>query len=84
MLLTYPAAWRERYGLELMSVIEAESGSDQIPWRVRLDVISTGLSVRLRSSGLVADDVPPESRVRAGAAVTGAARSLRITSRIEP
>ena len=66
ILLTYPPAWRERYGRELMSVIEAESGSDQIPWRVRLDVISAGLSVRLRSSGLVADDVPPESRVRAG------------------
>lgn len=66
ILLTYPLAWRERYGRELMSVIEAESGSGQIPWRVRLDVISAGLSVRLRSSGLVADDVPPESRVRAG------------------
>lgn len=66
ILLTYPPAWRERYGRELMSVIEAESGSDQIPWRVRLDVISAGLSVRLRSSGLVADDVPPESRARAG------------------
>src|SRR3954454_5743438 len=66
ILLTYPAAWRERYGDELMSVIEAESGSEEIPWRVRLDVISAGITVRLRSSGLVADDVPPESRARAG------------------
>ena len=66
MLFTYPSAWRERYGSELMSVIEAESSSDRIPWRVRLDVVLAGLSLRLRSSGLVADDVPPESRARAG------------------
>ena len=66
MLFTYPSAWRERYGSELMSVIEAESTSDRIPWRVRLDVVLAGLSLRLRSAGLVADDVPPESRARAG------------------
>jgi hypothetical protein len=66
MLLTYPSAWRERYGSELMSVIEAESNSNRIPWRVRRDVVSAGLALRLRSSGLIADDVPPESRARAG------------------
>ena len=37
--------------------------------RVQLDVIAAGLAQRLRSSGLVGDDVPPERRIRAGVLV---------------
>ena len=60
LLLAYPAAWRERYGDELASLIEAESGGGRVSWRVKLDVIRAGLGERLRSSG------PPEARIRAG------------------
>ena len=60
LLLAYPAAWRERYGDELASLIEADSGGGRVPWRVKLDVIRAGLAERVRSSG------PPEARIRAG------------------
>jgi hypothetical protein len=60
LLLAYPAAWRERYGDELASLIEADSEGGRVPWGVKLDVIRAGLAERLRSSG------PPEVRIRAG------------------
>ncbi len=66
LLLAYPSAWRERYGDELASLIEAESKGGRVPVRVKLDVIVAGLAQRLRSSGLAGDEVPPESRARAG------------------
>lgn len=66
LLLVYPPAWRERYGAELASLIEAESEGGRVPVRVKLDVVGAGLAQRLRSSGLAGDEVPPESRVRAG------------------
>ncbi len=66
LLRAYPAAWRERYGAELVSLIEAGSEDGRVSLRVRLDVIAAGLAQRLRSAGLVGDDVPPELRIRAG------------------
>jgi hypothetical protein len=60
LLRAYPAAWRERYGDELASLIEAGSDDGRVPWRVKLDVIRAGLAQRLRSSG------PPEARIRDG------------------
>jgi len=60
LLFAYPPAWRERYGEELASLIEADSDDGRVPWRVKLDVVRAGLAERLRSSG------PPEARVRAG------------------
>ena len=69
LLRVYPAAWRERYGAELIDLIEAGSDGGRISVRVRLDVIAAGLAQRLRSAGLVGDDVPPELRIRAGVLV---------------
>jgi hypothetical protein len=66
LLKAYPAAWRERYGAELVSVIEAGSDGGRVSVRVQLDVLMAGLAQRLRSSGLIGDDVPPERRIRAG------------------
>jgi hypothetical protein len=67
LLRAYPAAWRERYGDELVSLIEAESEGRRLPFRLKVDVIGAGLAQRLRSSGLAGDEVPPEHRIRAGA-----------------
>lgn len=66
LLRVYPPAWRERYGPELLAVLEAESGSGRIALRSAVDVIGAGLSQRLRSSGLLGDELPPRLRVRAG------------------
>ena len=66
LLRAYPAAWRERYGAELVSLIEACSDGGRISLRVQVDVIAAGLAQRLRSSGLAGDDGPPELRIRAG------------------
>ena len=66
LLRVYPAAWRERYGDELASLIEADSDGGKVSLRVKLDVIGAGFVQRLHSSGLVGDEVPPEGRIRAG------------------
>ena len=66
LLRAYPAAWRERYGDELVSLIEAGSDGGRISVRVALDVVGAGLAQRLRSAGLAGDDVPPDRRIRAG------------------
>jgi hypothetical protein len=66
LLFLYPRAWRERYGQELLEIVEAASGDGRMPMRIRIDVIRAGLSQRLRSSGLVGDELPPEARARAG------------------
>ena len=50
-------------------MLEAGSDGGRISVRVQLDVIAAGLAQRLRSSGLVGDDVPPELRIRAGVLV---------------
>jgi hypothetical protein len=66
LLLFYPRGWRERYGPELLALVEAASDGGRIPVRIRLNVIRAGLVQRLRSSGLVGDEVPPAARARAG------------------
>ncbi len=66
LLRIYPAAWRERYGDELVSLIEDEAGGKRLPGRVVRDVIVAGCRQRLRTSGLLGDDVPPAARIRAG------------------
>jgi len=66
LLRAYPPSWRERYGDELLSLIEADSRGGKISLRVMLDVIGAGLVQRLRRSGLAGDEVPPERRARAG------------------
>jgi hypothetical protein len=53
LLHVYPRAWRERYGDELVALLEAEP----LTWRVRLNVIGAGIRERLRGSG------PAELRV---------------------
>jgi len=66
LLHAYPRAWRERYGDELVSLIEAGAEGGRVSLRVKLDVLGAGLVQRLRSSGLAGDEVPPEGRIRAG------------------
>ena len=66
LLRCYPPAWRARYGEELEALIVESSGGRRVSWRVWLDVALAGGRVRLRSSGLTGDAVPPGERSRAG------------------
>jgi hypothetical protein len=47
LVRVYPRSWRERYGDELLALLEAEP----LTWRARLNVIAAGIRERLRSSG---------------------------------
>jgi hypothetical protein len=47
LLLAYPRRWRERYGDELLALLEGEP----IAWRVGVNVAAAGLRERLRPSG---------------------------------
>jgi len=53
ILLLYPRRWRERYGGELLALLEAEP----LTWRVRANVAAAGLQERLHVSQ------PPQLRV---------------------
>ena len=66
LLAFYPREWRERYGQELLALIEAEAGGGRVGLRTTLDVGRAGLAQRLHASGLLGDDLPPEARARAG------------------
>jgi hypothetical protein len=47
LLRSYPRSWRERYGDELLALLETEP----LTWRVRANVFRSGLTERLRGSG---------------------------------
>lgn len=49
----YPRRWRERYGDELLALLE----SQPLTWRTRANIVASGLAERLRGSG------PKELRV---------------------
>ena len=53
LLHAYPRQWRDRYGDELLALLEAEP----LTWRIRANVAAAGLRERLRGSGT------PELRV---------------------
>ncbi len=53
LLRWYPAAWRQRYGEELVALIEESYPGARIPWRCRLALLRSGLSERLRAGGLL-------------------------------
>jgi hypothetical protein len=51
LLRLYPAAWRERYGAELETLVLETSGAGRVPWRIRADVAVAGVRERLRPLG---------------------------------
>lgn len=53
LLRLYPRRWRERYGAELLELLESEP----VTWRVRVDVVVAAVRERVHGSGR------PESRV---------------------
>lgn len=66
LLRWYPAAWRARYGQELVTLLEDSYGDGPVPLRQRLSLARHGLSERARHSGL-ADGADAGQRARSGA-----------------
>ena len=64
LLRVYPPAWRERYGEELVTLIEELGSGARMSWRVGLDVVRSGIVERMRSLGL--GGLPPRERAREG------------------
>jgi hypothetical protein len=48
ILRWYPAAWRRRYGEELIAMLDDSYGNDELPRRVRISLIRSGLVERIR------------------------------------
>jgi len=66
LLRWYPSAWRERYGEELVALME-ESADEQPPTaKVKLSLAWAGLRERAHQSGLVGVQLSPADRARAG------------------
>lgn len=62
----YPRDWRERYGEELIALLDDEYGH-HLPAMARLSLLSGGLRQQSRRFGLTGDSVPAAEGVRAGA-----------------
>jgi hypothetical protein len=69
ILRWYPARWRERYGSELLAMVEDVSEGHAPSLSLRRSLQLAGLKERLREHALVGRDRPPADRVRAGARV---------------
>jgi hypothetical protein len=65
VLRWYPAAWRRRYGGEMIALLEDTYGDGGVPWRCRLALQRAGSAERLRACGLLGPAPAPEG-VRAG------------------
>ena len=48
ILRWYPAAWRRRYGEELIAMLDDTYGNDKPPRRVRISLLRSGLMQRIR------------------------------------
>jgi hypothetical protein len=48
VLRWYPAAWRRRYGEELIAMLDDTHGDDEIPRHARMSLIRSGLIQRVR------------------------------------
>jgi hypothetical protein len=66
MLRWYPPAWRERYGDELMVLMEDHVGGPAPTLRVKLSLVGAGLRERAHQSGLVGVQLSPSEQARAG------------------
>lgn len=65
MLRWYPATWRERYGDEMVALMEDELAGRRPDLRLRLSTAWSGVRERAHETGLVASGAPLE-RLRAG------------------
>ena len=69
VLKWYPEAWRDRYGDELIALLDDRYGSQPVPLAARISMMKAGWSERLRDAGVVGRSVGLEGRVRGASLV---------------
>jgi hypothetical protein len=67
LLRWYPPSWRERYGEEMLALLEDELGERQPGLRLRLSLLRHGLAERARQTQLPKPSPTEESALRGGA-----------------
>jgi heme-degrading monooxygenase HmoA len=66
LLRWYPATWRDRYGEELLALMEDEWGEGTPSLRYRRDIARAGIRERLHATGLVGRGANASVRLRSG------------------
>ena len=66
LLRWYPPAWRDRYGHELLALVEDTVGDGPVPARLRASLVRAGFAERARATGLGATGLGTEERARSG------------------
>jgi hypothetical protein len=66
LLRWYPEAWRQRYGDELIALMEDTYDDRPVPWRCRMSLARSGAVERLRGSGLAQGGDGSGQRIRSG------------------
>lgn len=69
LLRWYPPDWRERYGAEMLALIEDTLGGGGPTRRLRAEMLVAGIKERMRRRGLIGRDLPAADRCRAGEAL---------------
>ncbi len=69
LLKWYPASWRDRYGAELVALMEDDLDGRRPSLRYRASMAASGMGQRARSAGLTGDGAAPEVRMHTGALV---------------
>lgn len=82
LLKWYPPAWRERYGEEFAALLDDTAGDAAPSVRLRLDVVRSGVAMRLREAGLSGRDTPPAGWIRGGALLVLCAWSVFVVAGI--
>ena len=75
-LAWYPSAWRERYGDELVAMVDDVRAEGPLPRGFGWSLVVGGLRERVRESGVVGDRGGAPARVRAGSLVVLSAWGL--------
>jgi hypothetical protein len=65
----YPEEWRDRYGDELMVLLDDHFGTGRVPLAARASMMRAGSTERLRCAGIIGRSVNPERRVRGASLV---------------
>ncbi|MBV8561089.1 MAG: hypothetical protein JO050_09955, partial [Acidimicrobiia bacterium] len=69
LLRWYPPAWRERYGEELLALIEDDVGEGKPDFRLRLSLVGHGLAERIREAGSARPSPSEDRALRGGSLV---------------
>lgn len=76
LLRWYPPKWRDRYGQEMLALLEDSYGTRRVPWPVRLSLMRNGALEQVREVGLVGNAMNSQERMRAGSLLIGCCWSL--------